>query len=129
VWALGLTALFEGDYGAARALLVQSLVILGESGFEYVMIYNLEAVAYAILAEGRSPHDVRRGARLLGAVAQMLKAGRVSLVVQIHRDLEPFLARARAVLGERGFAEAYASGATLTLDQALVEALAPDGPP
>ena len=44
-------------------------------------------------------------------------------------DLEPFVARARAALGEREFAEAYASGATLTLDEALAEAFASDGPP
>ena len=66
----------------------------------------------------------RRAARLLGAAAALRQAHGFPLVAVDQVLYEPYVAMARAALGEEAFAREQRAGATLSLEQAVAEAFA-----
>jgi hypothetical protein len=71
--------------------------------------------------------EPERAARLWGAAEALRTSidGRVSPANRANRErLERLMAEARAQLGDAAYAAAWAEGAKLTLEQAVVEALA-----
>jgi hypothetical protein len=83
------------------------------------IVQGLEKVAMVAEAQG----DVKRAARLLGAVERLRHATDASLAPPEKAAPECLLAAVRAALGEAAFAAAWAAGREMSLDDAIVFAL------
>jgi hypothetical protein len=68
-----------------------------------------------------------RAARLLGAAAAQREALGAPQPANERADVEQAVAGARDALGEEGWAAAFAAGRTLTLKDAIAEALGKAG--
>src|SRR5207245_1428314 len=112
---LGQVATAEGDDVAAQACYEESLVIAREIGYKLVIPSNLEGLAAVAAAQGA----FARAACLWGAAESQRKAMGTPISPVYRVDYEHSVAAARAQLGERTFATAWAQGRTLTPEQAL----------
>jgi len=129
--SLGWAALRQGDYPRTRLLLGESLAARHEGGDRGGLAWCLEKLAEAALLEAQAASDVsaanagyRRAARTFAAAAE-LRAPIGSVIDPADQpDHERLLAALRAALGEAAFALAWAAGQSLSLDQALSDALA-----
>jgi hypothetical protein len=81
----------------------------------------LESLAETAVAVGRA----ERAARLLGAATTVRETLGVPLDAYYQAKEEEEMAPARAALGQEQWAQAYAFGRALSLEQAIAEALAP----
>src|SRR5262249_8582367 len=117
---LGLVACGRRDWAAARVRLEQCLELSRQLEHKRTAVAALETLAEVIAGEG----EAGKGARLLGA-AEMLGApinrGRWP---SEREGYERGVAALRDALGEAAFEAARAEGRSLTLDQAIVLALA-----
>ena len=84
----------------------------------------LDGFAALAAAQGRP----ERNLRLAGAAAALLEAIGAAPQPVAQRSLERWLAQARQALGEAAAAARFAEGRGLSLEQAVAEALAGDGP-
>jgi Tetratricopeptide repeat len=122
VWALhawGFVTWQQGDVNTGRALLEESMAMFREMGHRYGLARSLERLGGLALALGQT----ERAARLYGSAASLREAigsppGPLGLV-ELDRDV----AAIRASLGEPAFAQAWAEGCALTLEQAIEDAL------
>jgi predicted ATPase/DNA-binding CsgD family transcriptional regulator len=124
-WVIGLSltglaraAAARHDHAQTMALAVQSVQSLHDAGASRDAAAALVIVATAATATGQATI----GTRLLGAVSHAYPEG--SAIGAEQASFEQAVAAARAALGEDAFAEAWASGQQLTLDQAVDVALA-----
>jgi predicted ATPase/class 3 adenylate cyclase len=121
---LGLVALARGDVVAAHDHLVVALRSRMTHGFHAAACQTLNAMAVRCAAGG----DPRTAAGLFGAA----QAARSRLAVPSSGALGGYWrerqAAVRDVLGDEAFDRAYAEGGTLTLDDAVVVALAVEHP-
>jgi hypothetical protein len=123
LFGLGIVSLIEKNYPATRDYLTQAHALLGPTAYDYVKHYTLEVWAYLLAAEG----DMRRAARLLGALDQLTASQ--SVTAPIFPDcFTPHMAMIRESLGERELAREKAAGAPLTLEKALAHAQEPPSP-
>ncbi len=107
-----------GSYDQASRLLTDSLALFRHEADHWGIALSLEGLSRVAL--GR--REYVRVARLSGAAATLLE----SYDVELFRDQlarERALTKARAYLGESAFADAYAQGSTMTLEQAIAYAL------
>jgi len=105
----------QGDYAAAQALYEESLALAKELGLKRVIPAGLEGVAAVVAAQGA----LSWAARLWGGVEAMRET-MGTLIPPVYRaDYEQSIAAARAQLGQRAFAAAWAEGRTMTLEQVL----------
>jgi len=112
-------ALAQGDYTLAAQLFADDLALGRELGAERVVLGAVAGLAGVELALGQP----ERAARLLGAVAAAQEVTGVSRITDaIH--VERLVATARTRLGDRPFAEAFATGRALPLDEGITDALA-----
>jgi hypothetical protein len=119
---MGYLALFEGDVESATRLQREALRTLhGVAGYDFAIVYIIEAMAIVALA-ARQPS--RRVARLLGAAA-VLRQGLGYPLAAVLRgaDLESVRKQVRADLGAAAYEAEFEAGAALTLDQVYEEAL------
>jgi predicted ATPase/DNA-binding CsgD family transcriptional regulator len=113
IW--GRIAAAQGDYAAAQAFYEESLALAREMGFQRKLPFVLEALANVVSARG----ELVWAARLWGT-AEALRNAMGTLIPPVHRtDYERSVAAARAQLGQKAFAAAWAEGCTMTLDQVL----------
>ncbi len=113
-------ALDEGDYDQARRLLIESLALRRQMANRQDIADSLLSLAELAVRVG----DAERAARLLGA-AEALRDGLGAVIHRVARArYDAYQALARAALGESAFYEVWAAGRTLTLEAALVVALA-----
>src|SRR5262249_54302749 len=111
----GELALRQGDYGAARALWMESLAIHRERGSKGGIAKGLERLAAVSVAEAYP----ERAARLFGA-AEGLRAAMGALLPPADRaEHDRSVATARTALGEEAFAAAWAEGRALTLEAVI----------
>jgi predicted ATPase/class 3 adenylate cyclase len=104
-----------GDYTAAHDLYDESLAITRKVGNKWLIASCLEGLAVVVAKQGDLPWAAR-----LWCAAEMLRdviGGPLPPVY--HADYEQAVAAARAQLGEKVFATAWAEGRTMTPDQAL----------
>jgi hypothetical protein len=87
------------------------------------MAESLEALAIVAAGAGRPEH----AARLLAATGAWRASVGAPLPPINRPDVEAALRTARTMLGEEAFAMAWAAGRTLTLEQAVAEALTESG--
>ncbi|HET8627272.1 MAG TPA: LuxR C-terminal-related transcriptional regulator [Thermomicrobiales bacterium] len=116
----------QGDRARAAALYAESLALFHLLGERWPLARALTVLARA--AAGRGPAGAARAARLFGA-AEALRAAIGTAADALSpteraRD-ERAIAAARAALGARAFANAWAAGRAMTLDAAVAEASNP----
>ena len=118
---LTLVALEDDDNETARRILDESLELLTKSGYHYRAAQGLELGARLAATEDRN----RRAVRLYAAASVSRDhIGAGTFEGEVWPDPAPQVARLRAELGERAFAETWAQGIAMTLDQSLAYALA-----
>jgi len=115
---LGRVAVHQADYARARALFADSLAIMCELGHKYGIAYQLEGSASLAAAEGQAA----RAARLLGAAEALREAIGAPLLPPDLPDYQQTVAAVRSSLAAEMFAEHWAKGRALTLEEAVDEA-------
>jgi hypothetical protein len=115
---LGELAIERGDLGRARQLLRESLAGLRPLGDRSSLLQAIERVAGLAAADG----EVVRAARLAGAAHARRQELGEPLGPAEAAIFDRRLASARAALSAEQLAEAWESGAALSLDEALDEA-------
>ncbi len=113
---LGKVVATEGDYAAASTYYEQSLAISAELGEKWVAAVYLVELGEVVAA-------LRQGAwaaQLWGASEAIRDALGIPIFLVESADYERAVSAARAHLGERAFATAWAQGRSLKPEQALV---------
>ncbi|HZG67800.1 MAG TPA: tetratricopeptide repeat protein, partial [Herpetosiphonaceae bacterium] len=117
--SLAVVALEQELYERALALAGQGLELLRQAGAEDVMADCLEILAAVEAARGRPTPAVR----LFGAVEALREAIGVAARPRFRPSYEQFIAAARAQVGEKKFAAAWAAGREMTPAQTAACAL------
>ena len=107
--------LLDTDPGQARAMFSESLGIARSAHDMDLAWYALQGLAAAEAAGG----DAGTAAVLLGAIEASLEQIGYALDDDERARIEQATARGREALGESAFAEAFARGRELTLDEAV----------
>ena len=119
-FGVSLVELLEDDPARARACVQTSYDLMGEiGGYQFVHHYLLQSLAFIASAQG----DPRRAARLLGVVDHLRKTDQTLTASIIGPVFDPYTESARTALGPEEFAREQASGAEMTLDDALTHGL------
>jgi tetratricopeptide (TPR) repeat protein len=117
---LGVVAHGRGDLDGAARHYAESTRLLREVGDAWYIASPLAGLAAIGVAHGQAT----TAARLLGAATTLReRSGSVVWPWERERD-DQTVAAARAVLGEEGYARAFATGRMLPLEQAVEEAIA-----
>jgi len=126
---LGEIAHEQGDRARATALLVESLTLYIEMELRWGVAYALEGLATVTAASGRPA----RAARLFGAATALRALLGMTRPPTERVRYEHTVAGVQAALGPVPFDAAFAVGQSLSLDEAIQEALAgadaPEDPP
>ena len=116
---LGSIRLEEGGRVAAGKLLQESLTVARDAHYRPLIAGSLESLAWLAFREGR-PH---RAACLFGS-ASVLRQGVKAHPMQTARpSQDAHVDAVRTALGEDTFADAFAQGRAMTLDEAVAYAL------
>jgi hypothetical protein len=116
---LALCALKRGDYSQASARVRANLQPLVKLGDRSLLASNLSILAEVAAASG----VLRSGVTLLSASATMLDAARLLRPPEDETRYRGVLSRLRERLGDEAFADAWAAGQAMTLEEAVVFAL------
>jgi ATP/maltotriose-dependent transcriptional regulator MalT len=103
----------QGDLTQARALCTESLLLAREAGTRYHISYSLIGLAKIAADEGQP----EQAARLFGTAEPWLTSSTLDPLERA--DYERAVEHARAQLGEKAFATAWAQGRTMTPEQAI----------
>ncbi len=117
---LGSLASLRGDYGRAQALYAECLALRRELQETRGIVTCLAALGCAAVAVGDDP----RAATLFGAFDAQRQATGASIPALFRQEYEQRVAEARARLGDGAFAQAWTTGQTMTMEQAIRFALA-----
>jgi non-specific serine/threonine protein kinase len=112
----------QGDLARAEVLGRDELLIWRRLGTPLHIAGGLEGLARTITAAGEEARAAR-AARLLGAAEVLRERVNVSPSPRDRVNRERAAAEARLILGEAGWAAAYAAGQALSADEAITEAL------
>jgi non-specific serine/threonine protein kinase len=120
---LGEAVLALGDHRRARACLTESLSIFTQIGNRLRTMSCLEA--FAGVASKQS--DPERAARLLGAADALHEVMGASQAPMARTRKDNLVAAVRSALGGDAYAECWAAGRAMSLEQGVAHALEPDG--
>jgi DNA-binding CsgD family transcriptional regulator len=112
---LGRVETLAGDYAAARTAYEESLAIGRAVGDNLSMSFSLEGLAAVIAVQG----DPVWAARLWGAAEALREAMGTPIPPVYRADYDSSVAAARAQLGEKAFAAAWAEGRVVTIEDVL----------
>jgi len=116
LYALAQVATAQGDYTSSQALYQEGIAVARKAGDRRNTAFGLEGLASAVAALGQCAW----AARLWGA-AEALRETTGAPIPPVERPAyESSVAAARAQLGEKPFAAAWAEGRLMTPEQALV---------
>jgi predicted ATPase len=123
LWGMGYIACFQGDIARAGRLQRDALrTIYGAAGYDFAVVYIIEAIALVALAAHQPPRQV---ARLMGAAARLRKGLGYPLAAVLRgTDLDAAREQVRAVLGDAAFESEFSAGAEMSPDEVFAEALA-----
>jgi predicted ATPase/DNA-binding CsgD family transcriptional regulator len=123
--SLALVGLRSGDHGAANGHLRESLSLFQQLGDRSGIALCLEGLAEAAVARGACEPAVL----LLSAASTWRKANDFPVPPYDRSDYDRVLGAAHSALKGTAFADAWATGAVMTLEQAIEHALvtAPEG--
>jgi DNA-binding CsgD family transcriptional regulator/tetratricopeptide (TPR) repeat protein len=113
--ALGRIKAYQDDIATAIAFHEQSLEVACELNEDWLYAYCLEGWASMVAKQGKCAC----AARLWGAAESLRERCGIPLEPLECVDYEPAVAAARTQLGEQAFADAWAEGRTMTLEQVL----------
>jgi predicted ATPase/class 3 adenylate cyclase/DNA-binding CsgD family transcriptional regulator len=105
----------QGDLAAARTLYEKSLTIAREWNYKDLLPTCLEGLAAVVGVQG----EPAWAAQLWGAAEVLREAMETPIPPIYHADYDRSVAAARAHLGEKAFAAAWAEGRTMTPEQAF----------
>ena len=108
-----------GDVARAAALHVEALILRRDLGDRLSLAYSLDSTAGTVARAGRA----EAGARLFGAAERLREVLGAPLPPSERDRYEKGVAFARAPLAADDFAAAWAAGRSLSLDDAIAEAL------
>jgi tetratricopeptide (TPR) repeat protein len=114
-----LISLHQRDYARAEARCRECLALYRDVGDRQGVSHYLPVLAGAAFGQGQ----IERAARLFGAGAALRERLGASLPPIGRRSHDRAVAAVRATLGEAAFEAAWAAGRSLSLDQAIAEAL------
>jgi predicted ATPase/DNA-binding SARP family transcriptional activator len=130
---MGEVASAQGDAERARTLYEESLALLWESQEKPGIAGVLEGLAKVLAASAGDPRggEWERAVRLLGAAAALRSAIGTPRAPAARAGYQRLVDTLRAGLGEEAFAQAWAAGRAMTLEQAVADAMdeAPVGTP
>jgi non-specific serine/threonine protein kinase len=112
----------RGDLAGAEGLGREQLLVWQRLGAPTHLARNLEGLGLTAAVAGEGARAAR-AARLLGAAAALRERVGAPLRAGRRASMEREIAVARATLGEVAWAAAFAAGRTLTLEEAITEAL------
>jgi DNA-binding CsgD family transcriptional regulator/tetratricopeptide (TPR) repeat protein len=116
---LGTVALRRSDYAQAATLYQQSLVLYRELGDKAGIVEDLAGVAEVASLVGQP----ERAVRLFGAVEALREANGIKLTPLRQAEYDRTIEGIRAYLGDAAFAEAWAQGRAMPLEQAITQVL------
>jgi predicted ATPase/DNA-binding CsgD family transcriptional regulator len=116
---LGLAARGRGEHERAKASLEEALAVSQEAGIKASVVNALEGLAGLAGALG----EATRAAHLWGAAEEAREATSIALPPSDRALHEPYLAAARAQLGQAAWEEALAEGRKMALEEAVEYAL------
>jgi non-specific serine/threonine protein kinase len=116
---LGRLAWLRGEHPRATQLQRESLALQREMDDRVGIADSLDVLAWVANAAG----EPTRAARLFGAAAAVRERSGATSLPLWRAEHERNLAATRARLGEEAFAAAWASGRSLTVEEAIEEAL------
>jgi predicted ATPase/DNA-binding CsgD family transcriptional regulator len=122
--SLGYIAQHRGDYRQARALHQEGLRLFQDVGEQEGCITCLAGLAGVATSQGA----IQRAARIFGAVEALHEAIQCPAPAVDQLEREHNVGVIRAQLAAPTFQSAWATGRTLTLEQAITEALALNAP-
>ena len=126
---LGRTNIQVGDYARARAQLRESVNIMGSFPASFWMtlpgswrMYYFEVLdSFAMLAS--AANDTIRSALLWGVADSLWSTNATPRRATSQWEFAPYIAKARAALGDKAYEVAYAEGREMTLEAAVEYAL------
>jgi predicted ATPase/transcriptional regulator with XRE-family HTH domain/Tfp pilus assembly protein PilF len=119
---LALSMIREGKREAALPVLKEGLSIRAAMGDKYAIAYSL--VGFAAYASGATNgvEGASTAVRLLAASHTLLETIGARLENAYLEESTSTLARARSLLGEAGYSQAWEAGASIGMEQAIAEA-------
>lgn len=111
-------ALSQGENQRAARLLRESAGLYQTFGKPWALVFVFELLAVAYAREGRA----EQAARLLGGAARLRESAELPYVVAEQAEIEALVAPVRAALSVGAWAEAFAAGHALTLEEMAAEA-------
>ena len=108
-----------GDYERALALFKEGLVLSGELGVRAIILFYLMGVASVLGMQ----EQTLAAAQLFGAAEALLHAMGVVIGPLDRAECNRYIAAVRSQLDPAAFADAWANGRTMTMDQAIAYAL------
>lgn len=118
---LGMVAVLQSDLPRARALFSEGLNLRREISDRWGMAYSL--IGFAALAVQPAGLNAVRAAQLAGSAETAFAALGTSMERLFQVVHEKTIATARSQLGHQAFAAAWADGARMSLDEAVLLAL------
>ncbi|MEO6061129.1 MAG: AAA family ATPase, partial [Thermoflexales bacterium] len=115
---LARATLAAGDYVRAQGLLDEA-VRLAMSFGSRSNYFEFDAMATVAAAQG----DPVRCARLRGLVSRLMDERHQYRLAHLEWAFAPYIAKARAAIGDKAFEAAYAEGRAMPLDEAIAYAL------
>jgi non-specific serine/threonine protein kinase len=109
----------QGEIAAARTSLTEALALAWAKGPRAVLAAALEEVGVQAVGQGQGEH----GVRLLAGAAALRQAMGAPARPADRPSIERALATARTTLGDATFTNAWATGETLRLEEAIALAL------
>jgi tetratricopeptide (TPR) repeat protein len=116
---LGIVAWYQGDLARADELFTQSLVLRTELGDKRGMATSLLGLAAVAAHRG----DFERAAYLFAVADALRQAISVPLPPFIRKEHEGLLSTTRASLGEERYLQLWAKGQSVTLEDAVAQAI------
>ncbi len=111
---LAIIEALDGNYAAAREHWAESMKVCLEIGDQIDLRMNFDIYAAILLEDG----ELHQAARFAGAAAGRGAAIDIHPEPAEHRFREFYLSKLRSAMDEAAFAEAFAEGGNLTVDEA-----------
>ncbi|MGA2461184.1 MAG: tetratricopeptide repeat protein [Candidatus Bathyarchaeia archaeon] len=117
---LGRLAVRRGEYASAFSILTETMAMLQEMGMKEEIAECLEEFAGLASKQGQA----ERAARIFGAAEALREKVNANLAPAERTENErTYITPARSALGETKFAEAWAEGRSMTMEESITQAL------
>jgi DNA-binding CsgD family transcriptional regulator/tetratricopeptide (TPR) repeat protein len=122
---LGHVERHNGDFRRAAMRFKEGLLLAREENYRGSVADCISGLAGLAGAEGQAPQSVRRAAQMFGAASALHRAIGARMEAADRREYERNLTEARSQVDDAMWAEAWAQGEAMTLEEAVVLALQP----